>query len=125
MTKWRQSVQAGLESGVVPIVILTGGNLFFNVVANASFKVSADSRTWREFLFWQVIGNLAGLVTVLTLTGLLRHLSLHVAFPLTTGLTVVSVQVVAAWWLFRETITPAQWVGTLLIVAGIFLIGGR
>jgi multidrug transporter EmrE-like cation transporter len=107
------------------VVALVGGNLLFNVLANASFKVSADSRTWREFLLWQVVGNLAGLVTVLTLTGLLRHMPLHVAFPLTTGLAVIGVQVGAAWLLFRESVTPAQWMGTLLVVVGILLIGGR
>ncbi len=125
MTRWRQNVQAHLGSGAIPILALTGGNLFFNIVANASFKISADSRTWREFLLWQVVGNLAGLVTVLTLTSLLRYLPLRVAFPLTTGLTVIGVQVVAARWLFHEPITPAQWMGTLFIVAGILLIGGR
>ena len=125
MTRWRQNVQAHLGSGAIPILALTGGNLFFNIVANASFKISADSRTWREFLLWQVVGNLAGLVTVLTLTSLLRYLPLRVAFPLTTGLTVIGVQVVAARWLFHEPITPTQWVGTLLIVAGIMFIGGQ
>jgi len=125
MAKWRPGTQVDLRSGAIPIVVLTGGNLLFNILANASFKASADSRTWREFLFWQVVGNLAGLVTVLTLTGLLRYIPLRVAFPVTTGLTVVGVQVVAAWWLFREPVTPAQWVGTLLIGAGILLIGGR
>lgn len=107
------------------ILALIGGNLLFNIVANASFKVSADSRTWRAFLLWQVVGNLAGFITVLTLTGLLRHIPLHVAFPLTTGLAVVGVQVGAARLLFHESITPVQWIGTLLVVIGILFIGGR
>jgi multidrug transporter EmrE-like cation transporter len=102
-----------------------GGNLFFNIVANTSFKLSAMSENWRGFLFWQVIGNLAGFITVLTLTGLFKYLPLHVAVPLTTGLAVIGVQVVAAGLLFREAITPAQWLGTLLVAAGIALISGR
>jgi multidrug transporter EmrE-like cation transporter len=104
---------------------LTTANLLFNIVANASFKVSADSRTWRTFLFWQVLGNLAGFITVLTLTGLLRYLPLRIAFPLTTGLAVIGVQVAAAYWLFREPITLRQWMGTLLIAAGILFVGTR
>jgi multidrug transporter EmrE-like cation transporter len=123
--KFRPVVPVRLTGCAGVVVALVGGNLLFNVLANASFKVSADSRTWREFLVWQVAGNLAGLVTVLTLTGLLRHMPLHVAFPLTTGLAVIGVQVGAAWLLFRESIAPAQWMGTLLVVAGILLIGGR
>jgi multidrug transporter EmrE-like cation transporter len=114
-----------MEHSWAVIGILTAANLLFNVIANASFKVSADSRTWREFLFWQVIGNVAGLITVLTLTGLLRFLPLHVAFPLTTGLMVIGVQVGAAYWLFHEPITPIQWGGTLLVAIGILLIGAR
>lgn len=111
--------------GVGIIILLIGGNLFFNIVANASFKVSALSTTWRDFLTWQVIGNIAGFITVLTLTWLLRYLPLHVAFPLTTGLAVIGVQLVAAGWLFGESITPAQWWGTLLVIIGIALLSGR
>jgi len=126
MTKWQQAVQARLlGNSVIMTLVLTGGNLLFNVLSNASLKVSADSRTWRQFLAWQVVGNLTGLVTVLTLTALLRYLPLHVAFPLTTGLTVIGMQVVAAHWLFHESIGMTQWVGALLVVVGILLIGAR
>jgi len=110
---------------MVTPVALIGGNLIFNIVANAGFKLSATSTTWRGFLIWQVVGNLAGLVTVLTLTGLLRFVPLHVAFPVTTGLAVVGVQVIAAGLFFHEAISPAQWAGALFIVCGIVLIGGR
>ena len=97
-------------------------NLAFNILSNASFRISALSPTWRGILSWQVIGNLAGLVTVITLTVLLRYLPLSVAFPLTTGLTVLGVQMVAASWIFHEPISSRQWLGTLAVVIGIFLI---
>lgn len=111
--------------GVAIIILLIGSNLFFNIVANASFKVSAASTTWRNFLTWQVIGNIAGFITVLTLTWLLRYLPLHVAFPLTTGLAVIGVQLVAAGWIFGESISTTQWWGTLLVIIGIALLSGR
>lgn len=97
-------------------------NLIFNILANASFRISALSATWRGLLTWQVIGNLAGLATVITLTWLLRYMPLSVAFPLTTGLTVLGVQIVAASWIFREPISHSQWLGTLAVVVGIWLI---
>jgi multidrug transporter EmrE-like cation transporter len=126
MTKWQQAVQTRLLGNQMAVVlILIVGNLLFNIISNASLKVSADSRTWRQFLLWQVAGNATGFITVLTLTGLLRFLPLHIAFPLTTGLTVIGVQVAAAHWLFHEPITPAQWLGTLFVVVGILLIGAR
>ncbi len=94
-------------------------NLAFTIVANASFKVSSNSPNWRNFLFWQVIGNLAGLVTVITLTWLLRYQPLSVAFPLTTGLGVIGVQIVASGWMFHEIISPQRWLGSILIILGI------
>jgi multidrug transporter EmrE-like cation transporter len=97
-------------------------NLVFNILANAGFKFSAMAVNWKGFLAWQVAGNLAGLITVLTLTGLLRYLPLSVVNPLTMGLTIVGVQVVTARFIFHEAITPTQWLGTLLIVIGIFFI---
>lgn len=104
------------------ILTLVLGNLVFTIVANASFKVSAHSSSLRTFLFWQVIGNLAGLVTVLTLTWLLRYQPLSVAFPLTTGLGVVGVQAVASHLLFGETISLERWLGSFLIILGIVFL---
>ena len=97
-------------------------NIAFNILANAAFKISAFSPNWRGILTWQVIGNLAGFITVLTLTGLLRYIPLSIAFPLTTGLTIIGVQVAAAHFYFHESISSMQWVGTLLITLGILFI---
>jgi len=121
---WRPrawTYQGLLADNIVPLVLL-GGNLFFNILANAGFKLSAASSGWRGFLAWQVVGNLAGFITVLTLTGLLRYLPLHVAYPITAGLAVIGVQVVAARWLFGEAISSGQWLGTLLVAIGIVLV---
>lgn len=121
-----QTVTQALPArNVTETLVLFSANLLFNVIANASFKFSVTHPTWRSFLTWQVIGNIAGFITVLTLTGLLRFIPLHVAFPVTTGMTVIGVQVLAARLLFHEQISPAQWLGTFLVVIGIMLIGGR
>lgn len=119
---WLEALSRSRSSNAI-VLALISANLLFNIVANASFKVSAFSGTWRGFLSWQVVGNLAGLITVLTLTGLLRYVPLHVAYPVTTGLAVFGVQIVAAKLLFREAMTPGQWLGTGLLVLGIALIG--
>jgi len=102
---------------------LVGSNLLFSIVANVSFKFSATSSSWRGFLAWQLLGNVAGFITVLTLTGLLRFVHLRVAYPITAGLAVIGVQVVAAALLFREPVSPAEWLGSLLVVIGMGLIG--
>lgn len=117
-----QTAAAHFNTLVIALIL---GNLIFNIVANASFKVSAESANWRGFLFWQVVGNLAGFITVITLTGLLRFIPLHIAFPVTTGLAVLGVQVVAGMLLFGETISYSQWLGTILVVFGIVLLSGK
>jgi len=105
--------------GIFWLILL---NMAFNILANASFRISAMSPNWRGILTWQAVGNIAGFITVITLTLLLRHMPLNIAFPLTTGLAVLGVQVVASIWLFHEPISQRQWIGTLAIVMGIWLI---
>jgi multidrug transporter EmrE-like cation transporter len=117
-----QTIAAQMNTLVLALIL---GNLLFNILANASFKVSAESPSVKGFLFWQVVGNLAGFITVITLTWLLRYIPLHVAFPLTTGLAVIGVQIIAGMLLFGETISFNQWLGTILVVLGIALLSGR
>lgn len=121
---WIQSLTGSAGATGITLVLVFG-NLLFNIVANASFKVSALSPTWRGFLTWQVVGNLAGFITVLTLTWLLRYVPLHTAFTVTTGLAVIGVQIAAAAWLFREPVTRSDWIGAGLIILGIIFVGQR
>ena len=101
------------------LLALIVSNFVFTICANSSFKVSAQSTNWRNFLLWQVVGNLAGLATVITLTWLLRYQPLSVVFPLTTGLGVIGVQIITDHWLFREVISLERWLGAILIILGI------
>lgn len=100
-------------------------HVLFNVIAALAFRRAALSTTWPTFFGWQILGNLAGFLTVLALTSLLRFIPLSVAYPVTTGLSVIGVQVVAASLLLHEALTPRIWLGTLFIVIGILLVGGR
>lgn len=113
------------SSSTAALLALVGVNTLFNVIANAAFKVSAFSPNWRGFLIWQVVGNIAGLITVLTLTALLRLIPLHIAFTVTTGLAVLGVQIAAASVLFHEPVSRMQWMGALFVVLGIALVSQR
>jgi multidrug transporter EmrE-like cation transporter len=121
----RSSPPVSLPVNAVILIVLLASNVVFQVIGNSGFKLSASSGDARGFWTWQVVGNLAGLASVITITVMLRFLPLSVVFPVTTGLTVIGIQVVAAGFLFRESISPVQWLGTLLVVVGIFLIGSR
>lgn len=122
---FRESLQGLTSRNGILVVALILGNLLFNVLANTGFKMSANSATWRGFLAWQVVGNLSGFIAVLNLTGAMRFIPLHVAYPISAGLTVIGVQLFAARLLLHEAITPTQWLGTLLVTIGILLISGR
>jgi multidrug transporter EmrE-like cation transporter len=121
----RSSLPVSLPANGIILIVLLASNVVFQVIGNSGFKLSASSGDARGFWTWQVVGNLAGLASVITITVMLRFLPLSVVFPVTTGLTVIGIQVVAAGFLFRESISPVQWLGTLLVVVGISLIGSR
>jgi multidrug transporter EmrE-like cation transporter len=118
----RQSTPQLTQGNALIISGLLFLNLVFNILGNASFKLSALAANWKGLVGWQVVGNLAGFVTVLTLTGLLKYLPLHVAQPMVQGLAILGVQIVAARLFFHEAISPTQWIGMLLIIGGIVLI---
>jgi multidrug transporter EmrE-like cation transporter len=104
------------------IALSIGLNLTMVVVSNLCFRWSAHAAEWREFLGYQVAGNLAGFVAVLALTFVLRHLPLNLAYSLTAGLGFVLVQVVASRLVLGESVTGLQWAGVTLIVLGIILV---
>ncbi len=104
------------------IVGLILSNLIFTVASNIGFKLSADSAGWQSFLWWQVVGNTAGFLSVITFTVLLRMISLHVAWAVTAGLGFALVEVIGAHLFFQEAITSWQWFGVALITGGIFIV---
>lgn len=104
------------------VLALVALNLSFVVTSNISFKLSALSPGWPGFLKWQVVGNVAGFLGVLSLTGVLRYLPLHVGYGLNAGLGLILVELVGARWILREEITPTQWLGVVLAALGVSLI---
>jgi multidrug transporter EmrE-like cation transporter len=104
------------------IVGLILSNLIFTVASNIGFKLSADSAGWQGFLWWQVVGNIAGFLSVITFTVLLRMISLHVAWAVTAGFGFALVEVLGARFFFHEAITTWQWFGVALITSGIFIV---
>jgi multidrug transporter EmrE-like cation transporter len=101
--------------------LLLLADMIANTGAHVALKKSAARRGVKLFILWQVIGNLAGFLGVLAYTALMGTMSLHVAYPLTEGLTAIGVQLVGGLILFRERITPLAWAGTGLILCGIVL----
>ncbi|HVP19226.1 MAG TPA: hypothetical protein VMU36_09530 [Spirochaetia bacterium] len=102
-------------------LLFLAANLGANTGAHICLKLSAGRKGVRSFLLWQALGNLGGFMGVLAFTALLRSLSLHVAYPLTEGLTAIGVQIVGGVIVFGEKIPAAAWAGTGLILVGVAL----
>jgi len=104
------------------IVGLVLANQVFNVGATTGFAMSGRAESGGLFLLWQVVGSAFGLGAQVTFAGLVRFLSLRVANAIGIGLAFVSAQIFGAFVFLREPFTPAQWVGTTLVFAGIVCI---
>jgi len=98
-------------------------NATFNTLGNFFFKRSATGRGFWGFWGWQSAGNIIGFGGVLVYTAALHFLPMSVVFPVAQGLSVLGVQVIAARLAFKERIRPVHWLGTVLIIAGIILVG--
>jgi multidrug transporter EmrE-like cation transporter len=102
--------------------ILVLGHTFFNILGNICFKLSAEGQGWWAFWIWQIAGNLSAFTGTMSYTFSMRFLPLHVAYPLTQGLSVLGVTLIAARLVFNETILPLHWLGILFIAGGIVLL---
>ncbi len=94
---------------------ITAGNVFL--------KMSAQSTDAWMFWIFQAAGNVAGFVGILVYTGLLRTFPLHVAFPLSRGMAVLGVQLVASLLVFHEVFRLTEAAGVVAVAAGVILVG--
>lgn len=108
------------------ILLSISAYIFFHVLSHIGFKMSVQNKNLKNFIYWQVIGNLSGFLSVLSYTYLLTLLPLHLGYAITIGLGQIFVQVFAAKILFKEEIMPLQWLGISLIILGtLFLVKGK
>jgi len=91
--------------------------------SNILLKLSVGARETTLFIGLLAAGNLAGFAGVLAYTGLLRAMPLHIAFPLSRGLVVLGVQLVAALIVFHETFRLTEAAAAVMVTAGIILVG--
>jgi multidrug transporter EmrE-like cation transporter len=109
----------------LPAPVFLAATIVFQSAAHICLKSSAGASSVWEFFVLQSVGNLAGLAGVLTYTGLLKKLPLHLGFPLTQGLVALGVLLVGSFCIFRESFTGNQLLGCLLVLGGVILLGLR
>jgi multidrug transporter EmrE-like cation transporter len=106
------------------VVLLVVAYVAVSCFANIGYKLST-SGGMKNLLIWQIVANTVGFFGVVTLTWLYKLIPMHLAYPLTQALVILSIQVIAARLIFKEQITWTQWAGTSLIVLGIILVTAR
>src|SRR5207244_2934997 len=104
------------------LVFICGMTVFMQTRGMA--RVPSASRRSRAPRAVGAMGMAPGEPALAAFTGLLRYVPLSIAFPVTTGMSILGVQVLAARWLFHESIDGVQWAGAMLIGVGVFLVKG-
>lgn len=98
--------------------------IIFTVVSNVSFELSVQEKgDLKNFIFWQIVGNLTGFLSVIAYTYLLTLVPFYIGYALTTAFGQIFVQVFGSKWFFKEEISFSQWIGIILIIIGtLFLV---
>jgi multidrug transporter EmrE-like cation transporter len=108
----------------LPAPVFLGLTIVFQSAAHILLRFAADTTPVWAFIAFSV-GNLAGLVGVLTYTGLLKKLPLHLGFPLTQGFVALGVLFIGSFCIFHESFTRNEIIGCSLVLLGVILLGLR
>lgn len=116
------AVTTSAAASVAAVAVLVVVNQVVNVGATACFAASAHADRLRTFVFWQIAGGMFGLGVQLSFAGLVRFWSLSAANVIGIGVAFVSAQVFVAYLIFGESFAAPQWLGTVLVFAGLVLV---
>lgn len=107
------------------IVMIVGIGLVALAALAASqigFKYASGASGLKSTLLWFLGAGVAGTVSMLLYTFILRYIPLHVGYAILFGLGFVVVQVVAARLILKESVSVLQWIGGAVVVAGILMV---
>jgi drug/metabolite transporter (DMT)-like permease len=109
---------------VLLIAILASLTIGLTVAANLLLKRGASAPAsemllgiigWKTFAGWVAFG-----FALIAYTMLLKHVPLHFAASITSAKFIGVI--LAAWFILNERVVTQQWIGILLIAAGITVI---
>ena len=105
------------------VALYVAGFVLGQVGASLSFKMAA-TRDGMPALWWFVAGNIVGFACPVCLTLALKAAHANVVYALCFGISFCLLQI-AAWSIFRQPLSTAQWSGVALIAIGIVLLQMR
>ncbi|MBR1498446.1 MAG: EamA family transporter [Bacteroidaceae bacterium] len=111
-----------LPLAIVQSLLLAGGQVFLKLALGKMEPFAWSWEFWRSALTnWQfaLCGLCYGAGTLLWFY-IIKHFPFSMAYPMVSLSYVLGM--VAAIVVFREEVSPTQWLGVLLIMAGCYLI---
>jgi len=107
-------------------IFMTAGIAVVALVALAAsqigFKYASGAQNFKTTILWFLAAGVAGTISMVLYTILLRFVPLSVGYAVLFGLGFVLIQVVAAKLILKESISLVQWLGGAVMVAGILMI---
>jgi undecaprenyl phosphate-alpha-L-ara4N flippase subunit ArnE len=105
---------------VLQCFLLAGGQVCFKLAVE---KITKFQFSWTYFLdilsnFWLLASGILLVTATVLWAYILKHFPFSIAYPL-TGIAYIF-GLLAAALIFRENIPPTRWIGTALIITGVF-----
>ena len=100
---------------MIAIALLMALTITLNTIAQVLLKAGSNQNPINPYLMGGVVAY--GLSTIIYVV-VLGKFNLSVAYPVIIGLTVISTTLMGSV-IFKESISPAQWVGIGLMLSGI------
>ena len=110
-----------MRSLLIPFCVV--GFILSQVGASLLFKLAAQ-HAGRAAIWYFILGNAAGVGMPFFLTIALRGTNPNVIYALCFGAAFCVLQL-ASWYFFRQPLSPWQWMGVVLVGAGILLLQWR
>ena len=120
----RTAERLRLKTRVFTVIVVVSNALGnFALASGMRNRMTASALDYLAAIFspWVTLGILLLILWLLSRMALLSWADLSYVLPV-TSLGYVANALIGRWFL-NEQITPARWVGTLLIVAGTILVG--
>jgi undecaprenyl phosphate-alpha-L-ara4N flippase subunit ArnE len=108
--------------GIIQAAFLSAGQVFLKLALN---RMEVFTFTWKWFVallsnWWLGLMGVSFTVAGLLWLYMLKNFQFSVAYPVTSIAYIFGI--LAAVFIFHETLPATRWIGVLLIVAGVILI---
>ena len=111
---------------IIWTVILATLVVVIHAAGQIGFKQASSAQTLKWAVIWFLGAGAVGTIAMILYVFLLRLVPVYVGYAVNYGLGLVLVQLVISKFIFKESVSPLQWIGGAVVVLGIvmLLLGG-